>query len=172
MVEFCQLSIQVMELCTVGSMTANEEQLNETWARLISLFFARRDVLFESLAELQLTPPHGLALTTLLHRGPTRMRDLAESMSCDASYITAVADRLEELGLAERRNAPGDRRARELALTGEGETVARRLHGVFAQPPESMHRLSKADREALARISQKMCEGATSADWMPARTLR
>jgi DNA-binding MarR family transcriptional regulator len=153
-------------------MATSDEQLSETWDRLMNLFFSRRTVLFAELAKLQLTPPHGHALITLLNGGPTRMRDMAESMSCDASYITAVADRLEELGLAERRNAAGDRRARELALTREGEKVAKRLDSVFAQPPDAMRGLSQADRDALARITRKLAEATATTDWMPPRTLR
>jgi DNA-binding MarR family transcriptional regulator len=153
-------------------MATSDEQLSETWARLMNLFFSRRNVLFAELGKLQLTPPHGHALITLLKNGPTRMRDLAESMSCDASYITAVADRLEELGLAERRNAAGDRRARELALTREGEKVAERLDRVFSQPPEAMRGLSQAERDALGRITHKLADATGTDHWMPPRTVR
>lgn len=150
---------------------ARDDQMAETWTRLMGLFFSRRDALFRELAALQLTPPHGHALMTLLNAGPTRMRDMAETMACDASYVTAVADRLEELGLAERRSAPDDRRARELVLTAQGEKVARKLDGIVSDPPEALHALSAADREALARIVGKLGEPAAPS-WMPARNLR
>ena len=145
-------------------------QLADTWSRLMGTFFSRRDALFAELAELQLTPPHGHALMSLLHGGPTRMRDMAEAMVCDASYITAVADRLEELGLAERRAAPDDRRARELALTPKGDRVAQRLDAVIRQPPDSVRALSKADRDALARIVHKLGD-TVDAHWLPPRNL-
>jgi DNA-binding MarR family transcriptional regulator len=132
-----------------------DDQLAQTWGRLMGLFAQRRDAFFAELAELQLTPPHGRALMCL-QPGPTRMRDLAEHMACDASYITAVADRLEELGLAARRNAPDDRRARELVLTPKGAKVARRLSAIFSEPPEQLRTLSHADREALARIAAQL----------------
>jgi DNA-binding MarR family transcriptional regulator len=149
----------------------SDAQLAETWARLMGMFSSRRDKLFAQLAALQLTPPHGVAMMSLLHGGPTRMGDIAESMACDASYITAVADRLEELGLAERRGAPDDRRAKELALTPQGEEVARSLHAIFNEPPETMRALSPADQAALARIARKLGD-VSEAGWMPSRTLR
>lgn len=148
-----------------------DPQLADTWKRLMGLFSSRRDALFEQLVELQLNPPHGVALMSLLHAGPTRMGDMAEAMACDASYITAVADRLEELGFAERRSSPEDRRAKQLALTAKGEKVARKLDAVFTEPPPTMAALSKADRDALARIARKLGEPDTS-HWMPPRNLR
>lgn len=149
----------------------SDTALEEAWARLRGLFFSRRDALFAELQVLHLTPAHGHALISLLHAGPTRMRDMAMSMACDASYVTAVADRLDELGLAERRNAADDRRARELVLTPEGERVARRLDGIFAEPHESLRNLSSADRAELIRIVRQL--GPTvDADWMPAKTAR
>lgn len=152
------------------SATEDDLQLAETWSRLMGAFFSRRDALFAELADLQLTPPHGHALMSLLHGGPTRMRDMADAMVCDASYITAVADRLEELGFAERRAATDDRRARELALTVKGEQVAKRLDAVIRQPPDTLRALPKADRDALARIVRKLGDPADN-HWLPARNL-
>lgn len=152
-------------------MAERDPQLADTWARMMGVFSSRRNALFEQLVELKLHPPHGVALMSLLHAGPTRMGDMAESMACDASYITAVADRLEELGLAERRSSPDDRRSKQLALTAKGQKVARRLDAVVTEPPPAMAALSKADRDALARIARKISEPDT-ANWMPPRTLR
>lgn len=146
-----------------------DPQLAEAWQSMMSLFFSRRDAFFAELTKLDLTPPHGHALLSL-RDGPVRMRDLAESMVCDASYVTAVADRLEELGLAVRRNA-SDRRVRELALTAKGQRVALRLDAVFGSPPAELLTLPTADRSALARILRKL--GTPPAgEWLPRRSLR
>lgn len=154
------------------STVVDDAELTETWTRLMGLFMSRRNVLFEAFAELQLTPPHGHAIITLMHGGPTRMRDMATHMACDASYITAVADRLEELGLAERRPAADDRRVKELALTPKGEQVAARLDAVFTEPPAALRELSRADQAHLSRITKLLFDGATDAEWMPSRSLR
>ena len=146
-------------------------QMAETWQRMMALFFARRDHFFAELARLSLTPPHGHALMTL-RQGPVRMRDLADSMACDASYVTAVADRLEELGLAERRNAADDRRVRELVLTAKGQQVSQQLDEVFTAPPAELLGLSATDQAALLRIMRKLGEPVAGDDWMPTRSLR
>lgn len=137
---------------------------------MMSLFFSRRDAFFAELAALQLTPPHGHALLSLRH-GAIRMRDLADAMACDASYVTAVADRLQELGLATRRNADDDRRVRELVLTAKGARVAQRLDAMFTTPPDVLLALPAADRVSLVRILRKLAE-PTVDDWLPSRSLR
>ena len=151
-------------------MAEIDPQLAEAWHCMMSLFFTRRDAFFAELTKLDLTPPHGHALLSL-RDGPVRMRDLADTMVCDASYVTAVADRLEELGLAARRNAAADRRVRELVLTAKGQRVALRLDAVFSSPPAELRTLPTADRSALARILRKL--GTPPAgDWLPRRSMR
>jgi len=151
---------------------ADDLELRDTWARLLGLFLARRNGLFAVLADLHLTPPYGHALMSLLRLGPSRMRVLAELMNCDASYITSVADRLEELGYAERRPAADDRRVKELALTRKGRAAALRLDAVFTDPPEELTTLSPTERRALAAISRKLFSGEPGGDWMPPTNMR
>ncbi len=57
---------------------------------------------------------------------PTPMRELADQLHCDRSYITSLADKLEERGLVKR--IPGeDRRVKLLALTDEGMAVRNKI---------------------------------------------
>lgn len=153
-------------------MAERDEELRDTWARLLGLFVSRRNGLFSVLTELHLTPPYGHALMSLLRLGPSRMSALAEQMDCDASYITSVADRLEQLGYAERRPAAEDRRVKELALTRKGRAAAQRLDAVFTEPPPELARLNPAERRALADISRKLFSGEPGGDWMPPINMR
>ncbi len=134
---------------------ADRDDLGEAWQLLAPLFLARRDRFFAALAELGLNPPHGHGLMTLAD-GPVRMRDLAESMACDASYVTAVVDRLQELGYATRAESASDRRVREVALTPAGRRVTERLQRLFSEPPPELKALSATDRAALVRILRKV----------------
>jgi DNA-binding MarR family transcriptional regulator len=77
-------------------------------------------------AEFELTPPQGHLLHELAP-GPRPMGELAGRLSCDASNVTGLTDRLEARGLVERRPSPGDRRVKVLALTDEGQRVQRAL---------------------------------------------
>ena len=65
-------------------------------------------------------------LGTLDDDGGLRMSDLAETWGCDASYVTTLADGLQERGLAERRPHPTDRRVKTIVLTPEGRAKRER----------------------------------------------
>jgi len=131
------------------------DDLAEAWQLLAPLFLARRDSFFAALGEQGLSPPHGHGLMSLAG-GPVRMRDLAATMACDASYVTTVVDRLEQLGYALRQESATDRRVREVALTTAGQRVVDRLQRLFAEPPPELDGLSPADRAALVRILRKI----------------
>lgn len=128
--------------------------LDEMWARMMTLFVERRDAMFRLLADHDLTPPHAHALG-MLRDGPQRMRDLADRMACDASYITAVVDRLEERGLAERRASDVDRRAKEIALTPAGARLATEIGDTMRSVPAAFAHLSRAERATLAALLAK-----------------
>ena len=68
-----------------------------------------------------LTPIEGRALFVM--EGPLPMGELANTLRCDASYITGITDRLEEQGLVERQVYANDRRVKHLVLTSKGEQL-------------------------------------------------
>jgi len=136
--------------------TAEDEAvLAQVWARLSGLFVDKRNRVFQILHDHGLTPPHGFALT-MLAGGPVRMRDLADDMRCDASYITAIVDRLEEAGLVVRRPGQADRRVKEVALTAAGEEAAAGVTKAMTAPPAVLQRLSPADRRAMLEILSRI----------------
>jgi DNA-binding MarR family transcriptional regulator len=55
---------------------------------------------------------------------PMAMRDLGRLLHCDPSFVTTIADLLEEHGLARREASTADRRVKNLVLTAAG--LARR----------------------------------------------
>lgn len=140
-----------------------DDRLNETWAALMTLFVDRRNEMFQLLGDNGLTPPHGHALSVLLEE-PQRMSDMASFMNCDASYITALVDRLEELGMVERTPSPTDRRVKLIALTDVGHKVAAQLRAVMTTPPAELRKLSKADRIALAELLAKIVPPGSAPD--------
>jgi DNA-binding MarR family transcriptional regulator len=132
-----------------------DPDLDDAWARMMSLLVDRRDALFALLREHDLTPPHGHALQ-LLTDGPVRMRDMADAVSCDASYITAIVDRLEEAGLVERQASTTDRRVKEIALTRSGVRLADRINAVFEVPPPELTRLDAAQRAQFVDLMRSI----------------
>ena len=79
----------------------------------------------ERLAPYSLSLKHNWALHALDE--PMSMSALADRLGIDASYVTTIADQLEERGLIERQPHPTDRRIKSLALTPEGRRLRERL---------------------------------------------
>ena len=59
----------------------------------------------------------------LADEGPQRLGALAHAFGLDPSTITRQVQALEEIGLADRRTDPSDRRASILDLSDEGRDV-------------------------------------------------
>jgi MarR family transcriptional regulator, organic hydroperoxide resistance regulator len=111
-----------------------------------------------SLSELGLTFPlaHALRLLEPGHARP--MSELAELLVCDASNVTALADRLESKGLATRQPHPGDRRVKALTLTEEGTEVRERVLELMSEPPPAIAALPVADQRALRDVLRRAVE--------------
>ncbi|QDP98543.1 MarR family transcriptional regulator [Microlunatus elymi] len=83
------------------------------------------DHLRSHLTGLNLTATQAIAIREL--SSPMTMRELAHQMTCEASNVTFVVDRLEAGGLVERTPHPDDRRSKRVALTAQGRAVRARL---------------------------------------------
>ncbi|MBC6446179.1 MarR family winged helix-turn-helix transcriptional regulator [Actinokineospora xionganensis] len=95
------------------------------------------------------------ARTLLGLEQPIPMRDLATTMSCDASNVTGLADRLQRLGLIER--VPGaDRRVKLLSLTEQGKSLRVELADRVAAGSTVSARLDKAERAQLEALLDKL----------------
>jgi DNA-binding MarR family transcriptional regulator len=97
-------------------------------------------------------------LIYLSREEPHAMRDLAEHWGCDASYVTALVDGLEERGLAERRPHPTDRRVKTVVLTPEGAEVKAGVLARLWQPPASFSALSDEEQEQLCTLLRKVAD--------------
>jgi DNA-binding MarR family transcriptional regulator len=109
-----------------------------------------------SLARRGLTPNDSRALHALNTRPGLPMRSLADAWGCDPSNATWIVDRLETLGLAERRPSAADRRVKLVALTPKGQRTKAELMDEFYRPPVALAALERADLEALDRLLQKL----------------
>ncbi len=70
---------------------------------------------------LGLTVNESQAVSYVFARGPIGQGELAAAMGFTTSSTTALVDRLERRGIAERRNDPSDRRRAIIALSAQGE---------------------------------------------------
>jgi DNA-binding MarR family transcriptional regulator len=103
-----------------------------------------------------LAPSSVKALLRLSGSKPTAMRELAAAFACDASYITAVVDALEQRGLATREPHPTDRRIRTVVLTDHGHEVSKSLEDLLSEPPPAMAALSAEEQRQLADLMEKV----------------
>lgn len=87
------------------------------------------------------------------------MRSLAEEWGCDASNATWIVDRLESMGLAERRAKPGDRRVKLVGLTPNGLKMRAELMQEFHTPPAEFLQLDRDELEALKMLLEKLSRG-------------
>ncbi len=142
------------------NVRAKADPATEAWSAFLQILFDERPPRIPAVAaEFELSPM-GLRLLQVLEPGLARpMSALAGRLFCDASNVTGVVDRLEGRGLLERRDDPGDRRVKLIALTDEGATVRERMLERLYEPPEAIGQLSRADQRTLRDVLRRAVEG-------------
>ncbi len=108
----------------------------------------------ERLEELDMTNTDLWALRSI--EGPMPMKDLAHCMNYDPSYVTVVADRLEERQLIERQPHPSDRRVKMLALTAKGERLKQTLPERIWSDTTMFSALSDAQSQQLLDLLTRL----------------
>jgi DNA-binding MarR family transcriptional regulator len=81
-------------------------------------------------------------------------------MSCDASNVTGLSDRLEARGLLERGPSPGDRRVKVLSLTEDGEQLHAQLWRRLMTDSPVDRGLTQAEQRTLRELLRKLVEPA------------
>jgi DNA-binding MarR family transcriptional regulator len=104
--------------------------------------------------EHDLTPLLYAALRELVE--PMPMSSAADRLCLDASYLTGLADRLEAMGLVERRPQPTDRRVKQLVVTERGAEVRRAVEDSISRGPGLFPELDEDDVIELIRIVRKI----------------
>ncbi len=94
--------------------------------------------------------------------GPMPMKDLAHCMDIDPSYVTLVADRLEQLELIERQPHPTDRRVKNLVLTAKGRRFKQTIPKKLWSGSNTFSALSDSERAQLADLLKKLVAGQGS----------
>jgi len=137
------------------------------WQRLFDFFISTRAHRDETLERFGLTPNDARALHTLEASAGKPMRALAEAWGTDASNATWVVDRLERLGLAERRADAADRRVKLVTLTARGVSSRDEIMRAFHQPPPELVALERRDLVALDAILAKLTPGESEQSSSP-----
>ena len=137
-------------------MTSADEQLNS--ARHVARFLVlSADAVKEDFSR-AVEPfgiPTALARALLVLDKPTSMREVAQQLACDPSYITGIADQLEQLGLIARTTGT-DRRVKLLTTTATGASIRERMATAVAETSPTQRHLSGAQRTTLVEILDQL----------------
>ena len=139
-------------------MKSNKPQACEAWKLLTELFFAQRGDLPTLAAEFELSPAQCHVLHLIEPDQAVPMGSIAESLSCDASNVTGLIDRLESRGLVRRQPSAEDRRIKVLVLTPAGVRLRSTVMEKMTRPPQTLARLSPGEQRALVRILKRLLE--------------
>lgn len=139
----------MVEIMKTGRLAA------ETWQLMFELLLAAQPHVPAAAAECGLTPAQAHVLRLLRPGAAVAMRNLADSLGCDASNVTGIVDRLEARGLVARRSCEHDRRVKELMLTPAGMAARERVIERLGEPPEPIVRLSADEQQTLCAILRK-----------------
>jgi DNA-binding MarR family transcriptional regulator len=121
--------------------------------RQIGLHFERRA------ADSNLSPQEGHLLTYLRVYAPAPVGDLVRIFGMKASTMTSMLDRLESLGLTERKLNPDDRRSFMVSLTTHGKSIAEDVQKFVEQTERDINkRVSKRDIEGFDAVMNAIAE--------------
>ena len=139
-------------------MKDGEGDACRAWQLLMRFFFTQRGELPSWGAEFGLSPVQCHVLHLIEPGRPVAMNRLAATLSCDASNVTGLVDRLEARGLVRRRPAPGDRRVKVLDLTPTGSRLRGQLLRRMTGQALPLSRLSVREQRLLVRMLERLVD--------------
>jgi DNA-binding MarR family transcriptional regulator len=109
------------------------------------------------LEPLGLRPPHFGVLTLIDAHPGSAQQELVTRSLIDPSSMVAVIDELEQMGLAERRHHPEDRRKHAVYLTAPGRRTLQRAREVaMTMAQEVFAPLDPGELETLRSLLRKL----------------
>ena len=141
---------------------------------VVGLWFemqARLEAHFTELAaEFELTAVQAKVLLLVQPDGTMTMRTLATQLQYDASNLTGVVDRLEEIGAVRRQPHPHDRRAKGVVLTAEGQRIREAFWKQLTSHSGPLGRLNSRELASLRTLllsAMRNAVGAKRAESVP-----
>lgn len=140
-------------------------QALRTWIALARAHNAVAQLAAADVARHGLTTAEFGVLEALYHKGPMLLNEVQRRILVSSGGITYLVDRLEKRGLVERRDCPGDRRARLAALTADGEAL---LAAIFPQHAavirDALAGLTEQEKEEAVRLMRTIQKTAPAAE--------
>ena len=139
-------------------MNRADQDACRAWQLLMKFFFAQRGHLPASGADFDLSPVQCHVLHLIEPGRPLPMSRLADTLSCDASNVTGLVDRLESRGLVRRQPSPQDRRVKVLHLTPTGTRLRAQLLRRMTGRSLPLSRLSLEQQRTLVKILEALVD--------------
>jgi MarR family transcriptional regulator, 2-MHQ and catechol-resistance regulon repressor len=134
------------------------------WVVLSRAYAAIRAHAEADIARYGIMPTEFGILEVLYHKGPLLLGEIQRKILVSSGGVTFLVDRLVARGLVERRECPGDRRARYAALTKDGERL---MADIFPQHAAALRRalsgLSGREQRQATALLRKLGQTAAGA---------
>ena len=135
---------------------SGHEEANAAWGHFLDVMLSHKEQFTAKLAKFDLSPPQAFLLRSLGPGTALPMCQIATALSCDASNVTNIVDRLEARGLIERQANPTDRRIRNIVLTRAGARLRTLLLQEVFAPPQSLLALTASELTHFEGLLQKV----------------
>ena len=139
-------------------MTRGDTDACRAWQLLMKFFFAQRGHLPACGTEFGMSSIQCHVLHLIEPGRPLPMSRLADTLSCDASNVTGLVDRLESRGLVRRRPSPQDRRVKVLQLAPTGSRLRTQMLRRMAGRSLPLSRLSLDQQRTLVTILEALVD--------------
>lgn len=136
----------------MASMASHDAPACRAWQLLTKFFLGQRAHLAPPASSLDLSPAQCHVLHVIEPDRPLPMGRLAATLSCDASNVTGLVDRLESRGLIRRQPSEADRRVKVLVLTAAGSRARARLLTRMSGCSHPLSRLSLEQQRTLVKL--------------------
>ena len=125
------------------------------WFRMLRLMAQAQLEIGTRLRDVGLSIPQFDVLSTLTEEEGLSQRALADRLYVTKGNVSGLLDRLEQAGLVERRERPGDKRSHGVYLTAKGRSAASR--GIEIQSnfiAQTLGTLKGADLAEMNRLTK------------------
>lgn len=115
-----------------------------------------RQILMEA-GKIGLTPGQPKVLEYLWNHAESDQKTIAVYCEIEQTTVGKILTRMEESGLVERRQHPGNRRSLFVSLTEKGRKAAAQVLQIFAEADRiALESLSEQEQETLKQLLQKV----------------
>lgn len=130
--------------------------LDEQVGYLLRLANQRHAVIFQEMADLDLTPTQFAAMVRLVDDGECSQNELGRRTAMDVATVKGVVDRLLAKGMVTLHPDPKDRR-RTTVSAADPDGLRAALHGMGRRiSARTLEPLSRAERRTLLRLLSRL----------------